>query len=308
MMNTMIFACPICHGPLEVTADNQLTCRLDGQLFDCVEGIWRFLPAERHRFYAQFLDDYAAIRHAEGRGSDEPAYYRALPFVDLSGRHSAAWKIRAASYTVLLKRVLEPMGQKQKRPLTILDLGAGNGWLSYRLSLRGHQVAAVDLLTDKLDGLGAHMQYDRAFTPVQAAFDQLPFPNGTADLAIYNASFHYSLDYRQTLAEARRVLVAGGRAVVVDTPVYQLEVSGRQMVAEREAQFRRDFGRAGNALPIENYLTHEQLAQLARTEGLNWQMIWPIPSWRRRLRQWRRQLSGGREAAQFPLLLAQWGR
>lgn len=301
------FACPICHGLLETAADNRLLCRVDGETFDCSEGIWRFLPAERRDFYAQFMDDYAAIRQGEGRGSPDPAYYRALPFDDLTGRHTTAWKTRAASYTAFLKRILEPMEQKQGRPLTILDLGAGNGWLSYRLSLRGHQVAAVDLLTDKLDGLGVHVQYDRVFTPVQAEFGYLPLPDGPADLVIYNASFHYSLDYRQTLAEARRVLVAGGRVVVVDTPVYQQEESGRQMVSEREAQFRRNFGRAGNALPIENYLTDERLAQLAHTEGLHWQVIWPTSSWRRQVRSWRRRLRGGRrEAAQFPLLLAHW--
>ena len=40
------------------------------------------LAAERQRF----LEDYSRIRQAEGRGSDDPAYYLALPYRDLSGR------------------------------------------------------------------------------------------------------------------------------------------------------------------------------------------------------------------------------
>ena len=42
----------------------------------------------------QFLEDYATIRHAEGRGSMNSAYYRALPYRDLSGKNSEQWRIR----------------------------------------------------------------------------------------------------------------------------------------------------------------------------------------------------------------------
>ena len=33
-------------------------------------------------------------------------------------------------------------------PLDLLDLGAGCGWMSYRLASRGHRPVAVDILTD----------------------------------------------------------------------------------------------------------------------------------------------------------------
>ena len=47
-------------------------------------------PAARRTF----LEQYAVIRHAEGRGSSDSAYYRALPFRDLSGRNTSQWEIR----------------------------------------------------------------------------------------------------------------------------------------------------------------------------------------------------------------------
>jgi hypothetical protein len=87
------------------------------------------LAAERQRF----LDDYLRIRRAEGRGSDDPAYYLALPYRDLSGKLSAQWVMRGRTYRYFEKRVLG------NTPLDILDLGAGCGWMSYRLSLRGHR-------------------------------------------------------------------------------------------------------------------------------------------------------------------------
>ena len=40
-------------------------------------------------------------------------------------------------------------------PIRVLDVGAGNSWLSHRLASFGHQVVAVDRLDDELDGLGA---------------------------------------------------------------------------------------------------------------------------------------------------------
>jgi predicted RNA methylase len=47
------------------------------------------------------------------------------------------------------------MEREASRPLDLLDLGAGTGWMSYRLALRGHHPVAVDLLNDDRDGLGA---------------------------------------------------------------------------------------------------------------------------------------------------------
>jgi SAM-dependent methyltransferase len=273
-----------------------------------VDNIWRFLPADRLDFYVRFIADYETIRQAEERGSDDPAYYRALPFQDLTGRHTAAWRIRAASYNTFLKQVLAPLEKTQERPLRLLDLGAGNGWLSYRLSLRGHHLAAVDLVTNCFDGLGAHKQYGVGvgFQSLQAEFEHLPMPDGAADAVIYNASFHYSIHYEQTLAEARRVLRPDGVVVVIDTPVYQNADSGRQMVRERQEQFQKAYGRAGDALPIENYLTQERLAELAHSQGLTWREIWPVPAWRRQIRSWRSRMNGRREPAQFPVLVAQW--
>jgi uncharacterized protein YbaR (Trm112 family) len=57
-----ILACPICHSALEIIAPDRLCCPEDQQEFVCVDGIWRFLPAERLAFYRRFINDYEAIR------------------------------------------------------------------------------------------------------------------------------------------------------------------------------------------------------------------------------------------------------
>src|SRR6476620_3695393 len=97
------------------------------------------LTADRRR---QFVREYGRIRECEGRGSESPEYYRALPYLDLTGRNSGQWSMRARSFDYFARRILP------KTPCDILDLGEGNCWLSYRLAERGHRPVAVDIFPD----------------------------------------------------------------------------------------------------------------------------------------------------------------
>ena len=291
------FVCPVCQGALAQVTDG-LHCGADNLTFRCEDGIWRYLPPQRAATLAQFREEYEMVRQQEGRGSDDPAFYRALPFVA-----DPSWAVRAQSYEVLLAQVIRPFAQKTKRPLRILDLGAGNGWLSHRLAEAGHEVTAVDLGVNARDGLGVHIHYPTQFACLQAEFDHLPLEDGWADLVIFNASFHYSVNYEATLQEAVRVLHGDGQVVVVDTAVYQHAASGQQMVAEREAAFVNQYGFASNALPSENFLTPQRLADISMTLQLQWQRLETVAGWQRWVRRakvaWRQQ----REPAQFPLIL-----
>ncbi|MFQ5400753.1 MAG: methyltransferase domain-containing protein [Anaerolineae bacterium] len=298
-------ACPLCKTPLAITG-GEAQCPQDGQTYRRVDGIWQLLRPDRAPLFAQFIHEYETIRTAEGRGSNDPAYYRALPFADLSGKMTADWAIRAQSFTTLLEQVIRPLENRQPaavRPLRILDLGAGNSWLSYRLAKRGHHLAAVDLTVNHFDGLGAHTMYDADFLPIQAEFDHLPFTHSQVNLVIFNASLHYSADYAATLREAWRVAGPGGVVAVVDTPLYHDPASGAQMVREREAQFQERYGFPSNALPNENYLTYRRLDALAAELGLRRQLLWPVPRWRWAVRRLRTRLRGRREPAQFPLIV-----
>jgi SAM-dependent methyltransferase len=252
---------------------------------------------------AQFAREYRTVRHAEGWGSKDPAYYRALPHRDLTGRYSEIWRIRAQSYETFVDHVLQPLERETVKPLEVVDLGAGNGWLAYRLSQRGHCVLAVDLLEDSLDGLGAIKLYARGVRAVLAEFDHLPLASEGADLAIFNASLHYSTDYARTLAEALRVIRPGGTLVILDSPMYSDPGSGARMVREREARFLASYGFASNALPSEHYLTAERLASLAHELHLTWRVHLPtldVGSWIKRTMN---GLRARREPARFPVIV-----
>lgn len=304
------FACPICRGQLDWISAEAVRCRVDELTFGCEAGIWRFLPPERAAKLAQFQQEYETVRRHEGRGGEASAYYRALPFVPVVAEQKQpmaqikeGWRERARSFETLLARVIRPLENREKRPLKILDLGAGNGWLSNQLATRGHLLAAVDLGVNAWDGLGAHRHYETDFTCLQAEFDHLPLDEGQIDLVIFNASFHYAVNYDVTLREALRVLRVGGQVVMLDTAVYQHSSSGQQMVAEREAAFLQQYGFASNVLPSENFLTYGRLHTLAENVGVQWQLIWPLPRWRRLARWLKVTLRRQREPAQFPLLV-----
>ena len=258
----------------------------------------------REAFFRQFIHDYETIRAAEGRISEDPADYRSLPYRDLSGRMSKDWQIRSASFAVFIRKILIPMQRREEQPLLILDLGAGNGWLSNQLAARGHRVAAVDLITNHFDGLGCFRYYEAEFTPAQAEFDHLPFPKQAADLVVFNASLHYSVGYLETLREALRVLRPGGRLVILDTPVYQHLESGLEMVRERELQFVRWYGLASNALHSENFLTYPRLKELSELLHVEWQIITPFYGWRWLIRPLVNRLAGRREPAKFHMIVA----
>ncbi len=297
------FACPQCGRTLEPLTEDRLYCTADQLVFRRRDGIWRFLTDERARELQPFLDSYAAIRQAEGRGSDDPAYFRALPDQDLSGRFAADWAIRARSFNRLIDTVIEPMEQDRSRPLRILDLGAGNGWLANRLAQRGCQVAAIDLSLDSRDGLGAHIHYETTFVPIQADFDHLPLDAGQIDLAVFNAALHYTIDAQATLAEALRVLEGAGRVVIVDTPVYRDPQAGERMVEERRMAFERMFGLSGNARAHENYLTLDRLDTLSEALHLEWEVQAPVHPLRWRLGRRVAGLKLRREIASFPVLV-----
>ncbi len=294
-----IFACPACRSALELVGPDALRCPADQLSFQRRDGIWHMLLPDRASELERFISEYETVRLAEGRGADDPAYYRNLPYIDRSDPFAADWRIRATSYQALVSSIIEPLERTRNRPLAILDLGAGNGWLSNRIAQRRHRVAAIDLLTNPRDGLGAHRRYETEFTPIQAEFDHLPLASDQADLVIFNASIHYATSYELTLSEALRILRPGGILTIIDSPVYHDPTSGQTMVDEREASFRQRFGFASDALPSENYLTFDRLDDLSLTLGIEWRTVEPFYGLRWSLRPWKARLRRSREPAKF---------
>jgi SAM-dependent methyltransferase len=275
------------------------------------DGIWRSLPPQRINHFNDFIAEYEFIRSAEGRGSRSSEYYLSLPFKDISGRNSDQWMIRARTFRTIEHKILVPLTKLNKRGLHILDLGAGNGWMSYRLALRGHLAIAVDLLTNDQDGLGAAIHYQERIRPlfprVQAELDRLPFGSSVFDLVIFNASFHYSDNYERTFAEALRCTRPGGSIVIADTPWYAEEESGRRMVEEKHKHFSATYGFASDSISSLEYLTPNRLDRLQKLFEFEWSCIKPFYGFGWSLRPLRAKFAGRRPPSQFRIYEARVG-
>src|SRR3546814_16283306 len=98
------------------------------------------------------MDEYERIREAEGRGSERGDFYLGLPYVDASGRDAGQWHVRARSHDSVLRHLLAGTGHRPGD--LVLDLGAGNCWMSSRMSLAGYRPVGCRLLTTHKTRMG----------------------------------------------------------------------------------------------------------------------------------------------------------
>jgi ubiquinone/menaquinone biosynthesis C-methylase UbiE len=293
--------------PIAEPALDETVCAICNCVMLRIDGIWRAMRPGRADLFAGPLSSYEAVRKTEGRWSTDPSFYLSLPWKDTTGRFTEQWRIRAHSFRFLTKTLL-PICMKAfgKQRLRILDIGSGNCWMSYQLSLLGHLPVAVDLSVSSLDGLGAPEHYcadsGSAFPRFQAEMDRLPFTSGQFDMAIFNASFHYAQDYEVTLRETLRVLRRGGAIAIVDSPTYPCEANGEAMKHEKSDDFLRRYGTASGNMGGLEYLTPERLARLENT-GIRWRRYSPWRGWRWALRPFTARIARRRRPSQFHVYL-----
>ena len=307
----LILRCPRCGGSLKIRQDRRgksLICGRCSLPLVLHDGIWLALPEERAEYYSRFISDYEMIRAAEGRGGQDADYYLGLPYTDVCGKNQTQWAIRARTYSYLAKHILPKIQAAAGGNARVLDVGAGNGWMSYRLSQMGFRPVAVDLLINHQDGLGAAKHYQKylpkMFPRVQAESTCLPFEAAQFDAVIFNASFHYAESYKTSLQEVLRCLKNGGTIVVADSPWYSKESNGEQMVAERQTAFLKRFGTPSNSIHSLEFLTDGRLGDLEQSLGIRWERHTPFYGIRWGMRPWIARWNHRREPSCFRIYTA----
>ena len=98
------------------------------------------------------------------------------------------------------------------------DLGIGDGMLTLMLSEVAHSVTAVDISPEMLAQLRARAskQGITNIETVEGEIEDLPLPDGSFDVAVLSQALHHAVHPERALAEARRILVPGGRLLVID--------------------------------------------------------------------------------------------
>lgn len=136
-------------------------------------------------------------------------------------------------------------------PLTVADLGAGEGGFALLLSQRARKVIAVDSSARMLE-VGRDQAARNGVTNVEfrlGDMEELPIAGGEVELAFFSQSLHHALHPERALAEAARILAPGGRVVVLDLARHRFE-EAREIYADEwlgfsEAELEAMLAKAG---------------------------------------------------------------
>lgn len=98
------------------------------------------------------------------------------------------------------------------------DLGIGDGMLTLMLSEVAKSVTAVDVSSEMLRQLSLRAQKKgiENIECVEGNIEDLPLPDASFDVVVMSQALHHAVVPAKALAEASRILVPGGRLLVLD--------------------------------------------------------------------------------------------
>lgn len=213
--------CPYCQAALLVSQDALAwQCRECGQRFASQGQIPALLRREDAVRLAEYSRQYREARLGEGWQPLTQEQALALPEGCPAGFPALYWQVRRQSFAILMGILAGEGPSPTSGPAA--DLGAGVGWLSYRLAQAGYYMLAVDASLDGDWGLG---MAERCYVPqvpfrlAQGDLEHPPLQAGQFALILFNASLHYATDLENALRRTARALQAGGRIIILDTPI-----------------------------------------------------------------------------------------
>jgi ArsR family transcriptional regulator len=118
-------------------------------------------------------------------------------------------------------------------PMTIADLGAGEGAFALLLAARARRVIAVDT-SAKMIEVGREEALRHGVKNVEyrlGDMEEVPIGDGEVDLVFFSQSLHHALHPARALAEAIRILQPGGRVVILDLVKHRFE-EARELYAD----------------------------------------------------------------------------
>lgn len=136
-------------------------------------------------------------------------------------------------------------------PMTIADLGAGEGTFALLLAQRAKKVIAVDA-SAKMIEVGSEQAHRHGVRNIEfriGDMEDLPIAAAEVDLVFFSQSLHHALHPDRALKEAFRILAPGGRIVLLDLLKHRFE-EARELYADEwlgfsEAEIESMLERAG---------------------------------------------------------------
>ncbi|HEY7256944.1 MAG TPA: methyltransferase domain-containing protein [Solirubrobacterales bacterium] len=203
--------CPETLGPLEARDDGYWSPRA-GRLYPVREGlVFMAYPRRDAAMIAETMEE-----EHDWQGTADVAA-RNLEYV----RANAP---RAVDFINLVRPLVEANGRRPRA----LELGCGNGWVSWLLAEAGFETWMCDFESNSL-ATGLNLEHPnigdgRRFV-VDARYP--PIADGSMDLVVFKEFVHHVSDHRSLFREANRVLRKGGLMALME-PVR----SARQAIYE----------------------------------------------------------------------------
>jgi ArsR family transcriptional regulator len=147
----------------------------------------------------------------------------------------------------------------------VADLGCGDGYLTIETARWARRVVAVDRSAQVLERARA-LARRRGVTNIvwkQGDIEDLPLRSRSVDVALLSQALHHAADPLQALREAVRILVPGGRVLVLDLRAHE-ETWVRERFGDRWLGFEdRELARLMAAAGLEDV----RVSTGARLEG-----------------------------------------
>ena len=118
-------------------------------------------------------------------------------------------------------------------PLSVADLGAGEGTLSQLLAKTARKVIAIDN-SPKMVEFGAQLAKKHGFKNLEYRLGDLedpPITKNSIDLAILSQALHHAIHPQQAIGAAHLILKCGGRLVILDLLSHRFE-RARELYAD----------------------------------------------------------------------------
>ncbi len=189
----------------------------------------------------EFAGDEVNLKRVLARRNEKAQNY----FNQIAGRFDRSYGPGRSwqAFGHLLLRILPP--------LTIADLGSGEGLLSELLARRAKKVIAVDN-SEKMVSFGAEKARKNGLKNLEFRLGNLenpPIDENSVDLVVLSQALHHAERPDQALASVHKILRTGGQLMMLDLLAHQFEQAhelyGDRWLGFREADLHRWLEQAG---------------------------------------------------------------